>query len=78
MAASGRRYEVTARQLQVAMLVSAGHKNEKIASLLDLSPRTIETCRAELIVRTASRTMPEVCFKLGRGQLVSRDKRSTR
>jgi FixJ family two-component response regulator len=55
---------LTARERQVLDLVIAGHSSRDIATALALSPKTVETHRAKLMVKTGAHSLAEL-IRLG-------------
>lgn len=49
---------LSSRQKEILQLIAEGHANKAIAQRLDLSPRTVETHRAELMERLNIRDVP--------------------
>ncbi len=49
---------LTSRQREILQLIAEGYANKDIAQRLDLSPRTVETHRAELMERLNIRDVP--------------------
>jgi DNA-binding NarL/FixJ family response regulator len=49
---------LTSRQKEILQLIAEGYANKDIAKRLDLSPRTVETHRAELMERLDIRDVP--------------------
>lgn len=54
---------LTARQIEVARLIAAGHSNKEAADHLKISPRTVEMHVASLIERLGCRTRTEAASK---------------
>ena len=61
--AEGSSTALTARQLEVARLIAAGHSNKDAADKLRISPRTVEMHVASLIERLGCRTRAEAASK---------------
>lgn len=59
-AALGRLAKLTARQRQVMAMVLEGHPSKNIAADLQLSQRTVENHRAEIMRRSGCRSLPEL------------------
>ena len=59
-AALGRLAKLTARQRQVMAMVLEGHPSKNIAADLNLSQRTVENHRAEIMRRSGCRSLPEL------------------
>ena len=59
-AASARFAGLTEREREVMMLAIAGHTSKEIASLLDISFRTVETHRTRVIQKTGTSNMLEL------------------
>lgn len=59
-AALGRLTKLTVRQRQVMAMVLQGHPSKNIAADLDLSQRTVENHRAEIMRRSGCRSLPEL------------------
>ena len=56
-----RRYEqLSDRERQVLMAVVAGLPNKTIAYELDISPRTVEVHRANVMSKMQARSLPEL------------------
>jgi len=60
VAALGRLAKLTVRQRQVMSMVLQGHPSKNIAADLDLSQRTVENHRAEIMRRSGCRSLPEL------------------
>ena len=59
-AAQARMSTLTPRQREVMILVLDGHPSKNIAADLNLSQRTVENHRAEIMHRTKCRSLPEL------------------
>lgn len=59
-AALARLAKLTARQRQVMAMVLEGHPSKNIAADLQLSQRTVENHRAEIMRRSGCRSLPEL------------------
>jgi len=59
-AALGRLAKLTVRQRQVMAMVLEGHPSKNIAADLNLSQRTVENHRAEIMRRSGCRSLPEL------------------
>ena len=58
--ALGRLAKLTVRQRQVMAMVLQGHPSKNIAADLNLSQRTVENHRAEIMRRSGCRSLPEL------------------
>lgn len=56
--------DLTARERQVAMLLAEGHTSKTIARLLEISPRTVEAYRAQLLEKLGARNSAELVGRL--------------
>jgi FixJ family two-component response regulator len=56
----GRLNGLTSRELEVMLLVVAGHSNKEIARQLDISPRTVEIHRARVMEKTGAANLLEL------------------
>jgi len=63
---------LTARQREVLKLVAAGKSTKEIAFLLNLSVKTVETHRAQIMERLASATWPAGALCLAHGPRAAR------
>ncbi len=60
LAATARLATLTPRQRQVMMMVLDGHPSKNIAADLNLSQRTVENHRAEIMHRSGCKSLPEL------------------
>jgi DNA-binding NarL/FixJ family response regulator len=56
----GRADILTPRELEVLKLVAEGHSSEEIAALLVISPRTVESHRANITAKLGARDRVEL------------------
>lgn len=70
-APTGRITVLSVRELQVAELVSQGHTNRRIAQLLSLSEKTVETYMGRIFMKlgVASRASVATAVSLAKAQL---------
>jgi len=64
---------ITPRQRQVLKLVAEGKSSKEIAAILDISPRTVDTHRADLMERLGARDVVGLLREAARLGLVSLD-----
>lgn len=57
---SPRRKSLTRRERQILKLVGEGHSSKEIAHLLDISPRTVDNHRANLMLKLEARNALEL------------------
>ena len=62
--ASSGKVALTARELEIAKLVSAGHSNPEIASALFLSRKTVERHVSNILTKSGSRNRTELAKRL--------------
>jgi len=68
---AARIERLTERERQVMELVVAGKPNREIASLLVISPRTVEVFKARMMEKMQARSLPELvrmCLEVGPDQ----------
>ena len=56
--AAGHLAQLTARQREIMVMVLAGHPSKNIAADLNISQRTVENHRAEIMKRTGAKSLP--------------------
>lgn len=61
-----RLHSLTPREQQVLELLVQGAPNKRVAQLLDLSPRTVETHRANVLRKMAVRSVTELAHEVTR------------
>ena len=62
--------KVTIREMSIVKMLSDGLRTSKIAEVLDLSPRTIETLIQNLKLRTLSDTIPHLVAIFLRNKII--------
>jgi DNA-binding NarL/FixJ family response regulator len=62
---------LTSRQLEVLKLVAQGKSNKEVASVLQISRRTAETHRYQIMTRLGVRTLSELVLFAVRNDLIS-------
>ena len=60
--------ELTSRQREIVQLLAEGHSVKEIAKTLDISPKTVETHRAQIMQRLDIHHLPGlVCYAIRKG-----------
>jgi DNA-binding NarL/FixJ family response regulator len=62
--------QLTPRQRQIVKLVAEGHSNKRIAYILNISVKTVETHRLEAMRRIGAKSSADLALYAARNQLV--------
>ena len=65
-----RLLQLTSREREIVQLLAEGHSNKRIANLLDLSVKTVETHRAAVMRKLELSSLPDLVRFAIRNQII--------